>query len=68
MSNVLIVGMSFLAGVLTAVLIECVYDIHQSRPRILKPRDETPFTSDELRRIGIILPDPTRYDCETFVR
>ncbi len=38
-------------------------------PTILKPIDDNrPFTSDELRQIGIIVPDPTRYDCEIFVR
>jgi hypothetical protein len=44
--------------------------VHYHRsPRILKPdNDNRPFTSEELRQIGIILPDPTRYDCETFVR
>ncbi len=46
----------------------CVaYDRHT--PRILKYHDPNrPFTSDELRAIGIVLPDPTSYDCETFVR
>ncbi len=41
----------------------------RKRPCILKYHDPNrPFTSDELRAIGIVLPDPTAYDCETFVR
>ena len=43
-----------------------VYDRY--RLRILKPTNERPFTIDELRQLGIVLPDPTAYDCETFVR
>jgi hypothetical protein len=40
-----------------------------TRPKILKPDNPNrPFTSDELRQLGIVLPDPTTYDCETFVR
>jgi hypothetical protein len=39
-----------------------------TRKRVLKPHDERPFTSDELKQMGIVLPDPERYDCETFVR
>ena len=38
------------------------------RKRILTPTDNRPFTSDELRRMGIVLPDPIAYDCETFIR
>ena len=38
------------------------------RPRVLKEHDPNrPFTSEELKQIGIILPDPITYDCETFV-
>ncbi len=66
MTYVLIAAIFFVAGVFAAVLIECIYDIHESRPQILKPTDERPFTSEELREIGIIAPE--RYDCETFVR
>jgi hypothetical protein len=36
------------------------------RPTILKPSNERPFTSDELKQMGIVAPE--RYDCETFVR
>lgn len=47
----------------------CVAVDRYNTPRILPYHDpNTPFTSEELREIGIILPDPTRYDCETFVR
>jgi hypothetical protein len=43
----------------------CVlHDRH--KPRILKPDDNRPFTSDELKQMGIVAPE--RYDCETFVR
>jgi hypothetical protein len=40
-----------------------------SRKKVFKPDNlNRPFTSEELRRIGIVLPDPERYDCETFIR
>jgi|HubBroStandDraft_4_1064222.scaffolds.fasta_scaffold00027_59 hypothetical protein len=42
------------------------YDCHRDHPRILKPHNDRPFTSDELRQMGIVAPE--RYDCETFVR
>jgi hypothetical protein len=47
----------------------CVaYDRHR-HPHIFPYHDPNiPFTSDELKQMGIVLPDPERYDCETFVR
>ena len=45
----------------------CVAHDRYNRPTILKPETERPFTSEELRQLGIIVPDQTRYDCETFV-
>ena len=45
------------------------WHLGRRKKRILKPDDPNrPFTSDELKQMGIILPDSTRYDCETFVR
>ena len=60
LSLLMLLAVFFLAG----------YNIGRGpRKRILKPIDDNrPFTSEELKQIGIILPDPVRYDCETFVR
>jgi hypothetical protein len=46
----------------------CFGRVYEARrySRILKPRDDRPFTSDELKQMGIVAPE--RYDCETFVR
>ncbi len=58
-----VIGVAFLAGWFGKQM-----QLQLKRRRILPHHDPNiPFTSEELKKLGIILPDPERYDCETFV-